>query len=321
MASKQWKWIVSILMLGTIMAALKVIFFDYTMDEEYQIMMSYRNLEGDHLFKEMWEPHQTSAFLCTGLMWLYKMVTGTYTGVMIYLRVCTVGIQALICWYLCRVLRGFLDREYAFLCGLIYFNIVPKIIQIPEFSNMQLWFFTLLVLPLIQYYTLEKTERKKKWYLLVVAGISMSLEVLSYPSCLILFPFFAGYLFISSGKSEDYAEQNEIREGKKGFDRVSAWRDSLIFVGTCGICGILWLAAVLRTVSMEEFLRNLQYILNYDLTHELSGATAGKGIGILKSIIGGVGFFALSGLLSLPVFCWIWIKRKRKQSGTAKGGY
>lgn len=33
-------------MAGSILAALKLIFFDYTMDEEYQLMMGYRTLRG-----------------------------------------------------------------------------------------------------------------------------------------------------------------------------------------------------------------------------------------------------------------------------------
>ena len=115
MTQKQWKWIVRILLLGTVLAALKVIFFDYTMDEEYQIMMAYRNLEGDSLFREMWEPHQTSAFLCTWLMSVYKQVLGTYTGVLIYLRICTTFIQVGISYYLYRVLSLLFKKEYAFL--------------------------------------------------------------------------------------------------------------------------------------------------------------------------------------------------------------
>ena len=158
MTTKRWKIIFTILLTGSLLAALKLIFFDYTMDEEYQLMMGYRTLRGDCLFKEMWEPHQTSAFLCTILMWVYKTLTGTYTGVLIYLRVCTTLIQAGISLCLYRVLRQLLERNYALLCALIYFNMVPKIIQIPDFSNMQLWFFTLTVLCLLQYY-LQKDRK------------------------------------------------------------------------------------------------------------------------------------------------------------------
>ena len=181
-------------MAGSILAALKLIFFDYTMDEEYQLMMGYRTLRGDALFREMWEPHQTSAFLCTGLMWVYKTLTGTYTGILLYLRVCTTLIQAGISLYLYRVLARLLDQKYALLCALIYFNMVPKIIQIPDFSNMQLWFFTLTVLCLMHGYLLRDREQTDRPWLVFAAGICMALEVLSYPSCVILFPFF-WYIF------------------------------------------------------------------------------------------------------------------------------
>lgn len=198
MTTKRWKIIFTILLTGSLLAALKLIFFDYTMDEEYQLMMGYRTLRGDCLFKEMWEPHQTSAFLCTILMWVYKTLTGTYTGVLIYLRVCTTLIQAGISLCLYRVLRQLLERNYALLCALIYFNMVPKIIQIPDFSNMQLWFFTLTVLCLLQYYLQKDRKNTGRAWLVFMAGLWMALEVLAYPSCVILFPFFLLYIYIES---------------------------------------------------------------------------------------------------------------------------
>lgn len=86
MTDKKWKSIQIFLLAASVLATLKIIFFDYTLDEEYQIVMAYRNLLGDQLFQEMWEPHQTSAFMCIGLMWFYHIITGTYTGVVIFLN-------------------------------------------------------------------------------------------------------------------------------------------------------------------------------------------------------------------------------------------
>lgn len=152
--TKKWLKILKILLIvGSVLAAVKVILVDYTLDEEYQVVMAYRNLSGDTLFGTMWEPHQTSAFLCVWLMKGYVAMTGTITGVVIFLRICTTLIQLLLSLWLCRTLEHFLEKEYAFLLGLCYFNIVPKIIQIPEFSNLQVWFYTVIVLALMQYYT------------------------------------------------------------------------------------------------------------------------------------------------------------------------
>ncbi len=280
MTTKRWKIILTILWAGSLLAALKLIFFDYTMDEEYQLMMGYRTLRGDCLFREMWEPHQTSAFLCTGLMWLYKTLTGTYTGILLYLRVCTTLIQAGISLCLYQVLRQLLERNYALLCALIYFNMVPKIIQIPDFSNMQLWFFTLTVLCLIQYYLQKDRKNTDRFWLVFMAGMGMALEVLAYPSCVILFPFFLLYIHRKSGPEK--------------------WRDIGLFTGACAVSALLWLCLVLRNVSLEELLRNVELLLGFDLTHEISGATQGKIPGIFSNLLGGCGFLLLTLLLSLP---------------------
>ncbi len=280
MTTKRWKIIFTILLTGSLLAALKLIFFDYTMDEEYQLMMGYRTLRGDCLFKEMWEPHQTSAFLCTILMWVYKTLTGTYTGVLIYLRVCTTLIQAGISLCLYRVLRQLLERNYALLCALIYFNMVPKIIQIPDFSNMQLWFFTLTVLCLLQYYLQKDRKNTGRAWLVFMAGLWMALEVLAYPSCVILFPFFLLYIYRKSGPEK--------------------WRDMGLFTGACAVSALIWLCLVLGNVSLEELLRNVELLLRFDLTHEISGATQGKIPGIFSNLLGGCIFLLLTLLLSLP---------------------
>jgi len=288
MTTKQWKILFTILLTGSVLAALKLIFFDYTMDEEYQLMMGYRTLRGDCLFREMWEPHQTSAFLCTVLLWLYKTITGTYTGILLYLRVCATLIQIGISICLYRVLRQILEQSVAQLCALIYFNIVPKIIQIPDFSNMQLWFFTLTVLCLTQYDLWRGRKNTTRAWLVFAAGICMALEVLAYPSCVILFPFFLIHIYRKSGAEK--------------------WRNIGLFTGACAVSALVWLCLVLRNVSLEELLRNVRLLLRFDLTHEISGATQGKLPGILSNLLGGCGFLLLTLLLSLP---GILLARKR----------
>lgn len=254
MLTGKWKILKAILLLGSALAALKLIFVDYTLDEEYQIVMAYRSITGDALFKQMWEPHQTSAFLCAGLMWLYMTATGTSTGVILFLRLSALGVQVLLSWGVYRSLRHITETEYAFLLALVYFNIVPKNIQSPEFSNMQLWFLTVSLLLFMKYY--REYGQGRKWYLIAAAGVSLSCEVLVYPTCLLLFPFFLIYIWVCS--------------------KESRWRDSLLLTGTCGSCGGLWLAWVFAGVSVQEFTHNLGNLLSFDLTHDVSGMTGGK---------------------------------------------
>ena len=273
MSNKMWKSVKLILLLGTVMAALKLIFVDYTLDEEYQIVMAYRNLIGDHLFKQMWEPHQTSAFFCSGLIWLYTTVTGTTTGVILFLRFVTLGIQVLLGYWVYRTLKRLLEKDYALLLALLYINIVPKNIQIPEFSNMQLWFLTVSVLAVMEYYVV-----RDKWWLLVLAGVSLAGEVLTYPTCVILFPFFLIYLLCKSGKNK--------------------WRDILILTGTCALCGGIWLLLVFRNVSLEEFLRNVESLLSFDPTHHVSGMTNAKNQNYIDNVFIWAGWLAVIAAIS-----------------------
>lgn len=298
MPEKRWKVIKRVLWIVSVLASLKIILFDYTMDEEYQIVMAYRNLHGDSLFKEMWEPHQTSAFMCIGLMWFYRFITGTYTGVIVFLRVCTTLIQALLAVWGYRVFRRFTEDKYAFLLSIAYFHFVPKNIQIPEFSNMQVWFFGVMVFALMEYYLPmgQEGDRKRHSWWLVLSGVGMALEILAYPSCLILFPFCMIYIWFASG-------QRRIR-------------DCLIYIATCGTCGSLWLAFILRKLPMNEFVRNVRNIFGFDLTHEISGATEGKLSGIANNVVSGGIFLIVIAIVSGCVFIAVQRRERRAETQT-----
>lgn len=292
MSEKRWKILRVVLLLGSVLAALKLIFVDYTLDEEYQIVMAYRNLQGDMLFREMWEPHQTSAFLCAGLIWLYRAVTGTVTGVILFLRFFSLGVQLILAYCVYRVLKWYTRKEYAFLLSLLYFNIIPKNIQIPEFGNMQLWFLTICILSMMKYYRDVEQKQKSRWYLLVCVGVSLSCEILTYPTCVILFPFFLIWILAGSGKRR--------------------WRDCVILTAVCAVCGGLWLTGVLRNVSLQEFGENIGRLLSFDLTHEVSGVTDAKLHNYLVNFaLWGV-WLALGGALSSVAYLIVRYLLKRK---------
>ena len=233
-----------LLIILTILAALKMLFFGLGLDEEYQVVMAYRNARGDRLFLDMWEPHQSSAFLCSLLMKPYLKLLGT-TGVVLYLRVWGTFFHLFISLYLYMVLKAFVRNEYARLLAFIYFNTIPKLIILPEFGIMQVWFYTLLSLFLIRYYT----DGRKVRYL-VLAALAFALNVLSYPSCVILFPFLLLSLFRFSGREK--------------------WRDMGIFTLVCTLCGAGYLGILFTYTDPKELVNTLSHILSGDITHSLS---------------------------------------------------
>ncbi len=241
------KWKIVLVALS-IFAAIKMLFFAFGLDEEYQLVMAYRNVRGDKLFLDMWEPHQSSAFLCSLLMRPYLALFGT-NGVVIWLRFCGTLIHLGISIYFYLVLRRMIDRDSAFLIGLIYFNTIPKQIMLPEFGMMQVWFLTLLSLFLMQYYDSDV----RKWKYLIAAAFALVLEVLSYPSCLLLYFGVMWIIWRRSGKGKLI--------------------DIGIFTGVCALCGILYLMGLmLQHDTPGGFIQTLSYIVNGDITHSLSVA-------------------------------------------------
>lgn len=151
------------LKIAAIALAIKYIFVDFGIDAEYQISMSYRLAKGDVMFKEMWEPHQTSAFLCAFFIKIYLILFHTTTGIVIYLQTIGVVLDGVISYLLYRVVSRCLHCDSAaFIMAWIFFIVSPKDVPIPEYANLQIWFSLLLCFALFFYYK----NRKRRWILL-----------------------------------------------------------------------------------------------------------------------------------------------------------
>lgn len=225
-------------------------------DGEYQIAMSYRLLQGDKMFLEMWEPHQTSAFLTAALMWVYDKLFHTTTGIVLYLQVCGMLIRGGIALLLYRMLVGSLERPLAYGISLLYFMISPKDYALPEFSNLQLWYSTLLFICLWAYL------KKRKRYLLVLGAIFFCLEVFSYPSCVIVYAGIAGILALYS---------------------ADKWKDILIFTGVCAGIGLISACCFLSVAGADELWQCIRGMLALEPTH--TGSTALKWLDYGKDLL------------------------------------
>ena len=205
----------------------------------------------------MWEPHQTSSFLCTLLMWPYYLITGTFTGVIIYLRLMGTLIHFGVAFYLYKVLKHFLEEDFSFYIALIFFNIIPKLIMLPEFSGMQVWFGVLTFLTIIdsaEHITFADKNILDPKYAAIpclkiaLAGIFMYLEVLSYPTCALLFvPFFIMIVV---------------------FHKEKRFLKGLLFTGVCALTAALYAGYFVLKVGLDELLLNIPAILQSDLSHE-----------------------------------------------------
>lgn len=190
-----------------VIGAVKVLFVGYDMDEQYALAMSYRMTQGDFLVYNMWEPHQTSGFLMALFMLPYLMITGSTTGIALYVRICGLICHTVIHGLLYKTLCTYLHKDHSLLvCGISFFAL-PKLMFLPEFANMQIWFLLLTCICLLKYYGAEclKEFRGNICYL-IMAGFFTALEVLTYPST--IFVFVTVFIFIVIFRSK----KNLIKE-------------------------------------------------------------------------------------------------------------
>lgn len=164
----------------SIIACISLVFTNISYDAEYQMAMAYRMIKGDSMILEMWEPHQTSAFLCAFFMKIYMMLTGTTTGIVLYIQVIGLLIKLGISFGMYKLIRKYAGEIPGLISMGIYLLSSPKDLLLPEFSNMQLWFGTLLFLFMMQYI------QKAKLRYLILAAIFFCGGVFSYPSFLIV---------------------------------------------------------------------------------------------------------------------------------------
>ncbi|MCM1112339.1 MAG: GtrA family protein [Muribaculum sp.] len=215
-------------------------------DSEYQAAMAYRLLQGDQLLREMWEPHQTSAFVPALLMWIYIRLFHTTTGILLYLQVCGTLIRGALAAALYRLLRADLEKPLSYGVALLWFMIAPKDCAMPEFSNLQLWFSTLLLLCMISYL------KSGRLYLLIAGALSLCMEVLAYPSCAIVLVGVWILLALYSPAKR---------------------RDLLVFTGTCALTGLAFCAYFLFSMGTDTLFACVAGMLALEPTHT-SGVSA-----------------------------------------------
>lgn len=242
-----YKIIVVVLSIGAILVNVKNAIVNYNVDTEYAVALSYRLVKGDIMFAEMWEPHQTSAFLSAFFIQLYLWMFGTTTGITLFLNFVGLAIKALMTVFLYVLLRKHVNKKVLYPACLFFFAMNPKYLLLPEFSNMQLWFSVLLFGMLFLYF---QKQNQKRW--LVFAAIALCLEVLSYPSCVIVY---VGVIALLVAYSEN------------------KWKDILIFSAGCLGIGVVYVGYFAWKIGAGELLDSIGHIIGGDSSH-------GVGLGV-----------------------------------------
>ena len=229
------------LLAGAILVNIKSIFTDYDIDTGYAVVMSYRNLLGDHMLTQMWEPHQTSAFLTTFLMWCYYSIIGSWSSVVIFLHTVGVLLQGIMCMAVYKVLAKRINPVAVSLMCLFLSAFRPKGIVFPEFSNMAIGFSVFLFVCLLLFF---EDQRKTRW--LIAASVCLGLQVISYPSCLVVYFFVVATLVL-------YTDKKLI--------------NAVLFTVSCLIQGLAYILFFVHRVGLGGLISGMRNILEADSTH------------------------------------------------------
>ena len=239
--TKREKTVFFILCLVALGQQLINVLINFDADTAYALTMSYRMTLGDRMIIDMWEPHQTSAFLLAALIKGYRFLTNSTTGIVLFANIMGVVINLLVVLIIYKVFKNSMDSLLLAMLCLFLVVIRPKGCLLPEFSNMQFWFLMLLFVCLVQYF-----DRGRKLYWLLLASLCLCLEIISYPSCLVIY---LGVLIIFWLYSD------------------RKMHDILCFSVACFVQGVLYLAYFLTRMGYAEFMDNISNILSGDSAH------------------------------------------------------
>ena len=309
-------FIVSIALLS-VLASAKSVFFGLNIDEEYAVTMAYRMLGPDEMFYTMWEPHQTSGFLCAIFIKAFLLVTkGNTDYLIVYLRIMGILVHAGVCAYVYRGLKTICSKYYAFLLSVVCFAVLPKWILVPEFSNMLLWVTLCTMSCFLQINSVSVQDKAglprsecagaarealAQPGHFVLLGILTCIGVLAYPSFLICFPVYCAAIYYmvpatapasatatrqqtvptSAPASASSARQQSTTTGKYVNKKRALW----IYISTCVVIGLAYVLYFAGKLGVEAFVSGILNMAT-DGQHETSFVTkaAGNGLELIKCI-------------------------------------
>ena len=241
-----------ILILLSVVAAVNQLLIGFDIDEGYAVSMPFRLLQGDHLFADMWEVHQTSALLPAAFLWLFYQVTGSTAYMVLYLRIVATLLHLGMTVLIYRKTRKYLTADWSLLFALLYLNLLPKWIISLDFSMQQVWGLTLLFTCLLE----ERGTEKKQLWQDFLAGLSLAFTVLAYPGMVLLYP--AVLVMICM-----------CHKALSGKDQC---RKCLLFTAGCAVCAVVFFLYILLFMPVADFLSGIPKVF-MDGTHQFTMQT------------------------------------------------
>lgn len=235
---KKSRTIIVILFVAALLVNIKSIFVDYGADSGYAVAMAQRFADGDGLFIKMWEPHQTAAFFMAGLMGIYENILGTRDGIVVFLNFSNFLLFLAVAFLFVRTFSKYISKEVAWLIGILILVLRPKMGQIPDYANLCILFSSLCFIFLVRYFL-----QREKVGNLILAAVFLCLNILAYPSFVILY---IGMI---------------VALVKYSKNRL---RDILIVTGICGLWGLGYAGNLIYKLGWDGTIQRVLLIIKGD---------------------------------------------------------
>lgn len=223
------------------------IFVGLEIDEPYALALGFRLVQGDRLFSEMWEPHQLCSLPPALLVAAYLGITGTTTGLLVFVRAVLLACKAALSWAFYREFVRDLGKGGAGLAALVLFLYTPKWFLGPDYIGQQ-FLFTVAAFLCFHHYV---TRGFRRPWLVAVGAVFACLSFLAYPQSAAAFPVLWLSLFLLGR-----------RGGEPRFLGIP--RGAWVLLGSCAVCGgafLLWALAGMG-FDVAVFLERVGLILN-----------------------------------------------------------
>ena len=265
-------WAVLVLVCALVMV--RQVFVGLEIDEVYALSLGYRLVSGDRLFATMWEPHQLCALPPAALVALYLGVTGTTTGLLVFVRLAVLLCKGAMSWVFYREFRRDLGRGGAALAALVLFLYAPKWFLGPDYTGQQ-FYFTVAAFLCFHHYV---TRGFRRPWLVAAGALCACFSFLAYPQSVAAFPVLWLGLFLLGR-----------RGGEPRFLGVP--RGAWLLLGSCAVCGGAFLVWALQGMGFDlaAFLARVSLILDdpqYGFTAaQRLAEMAGQVLPVLRSLL------------------------------------
>lgn len=232
--TKSRKIILIILAILTVTASITKILIGLDYDENYITVLGTRLPQGDHLFRECWDLYQTTGLTMTLVLSIFKGITGSYEGAILFCRSITAVLQLLLgmfTWYSLK--KYFRNADFA---GLLVANLLPRGTMNLEYGFLSCNY---ILVSMILLFSVSKEwnnwgKLRIRLYLMG-AGALFSMGILCYPTMILAtLPLIAYFI-----RNKERKEQ------------------SLFFIGTCIVCAVIFCSYVFLYLSPVELWNNV----------------------------------------------------------------